>query len=455
MKKGIFQLLLFVFFAACWGLSANAQTISNPDFEFWPAGCPYNTAPYDWTNYTVGGLGPDQAGNCAGTVTSQQGRSHMNLVWSQTRLYEGASQTITGFTAGNCYSIEFHAIHSRGLYALTDPVVAQVFIDGTIIFTTPDLILGGAWAKYTASFIASSNSHTIAFRVNQGSSGSTGSGSIGIDNVSIKLVTSTPTQILARDTCLQSGSNFSLSNGVQASSWNFGDPASGANNFSTVQNPRHTFSAAGNYTITVTINRPCKIDTLTYPINIVECIDTCTGSIIKIGDTCIQTNHLFAINANSPIVNVIWNFGDPSSGANNISNLNNPVHTFSALGSYLVTAIVNFTCGTDTLYITVNTINCDSADKDCRLFIPNAFTPNLDNINQQFFSLKDCQPEQYELRIFNRWGKLIFKTSNHNEKWDGKMKGVECSEGVYAYSLIYKFPRQQYKNMRGTITLLR
>jgi gliding motility-associated-like protein len=91
----------------------------------------------------------------------------------------------------------------------------------------------------------------------------------------------------------------------------------------------------------------------------------------------------------------------------------------------------------------------------CQLFVPKAFTPNGDGINDKFCPLTICSFQHYELLIFNRWGELIFKTSNQTNKWDGKYKGSDCSAGVYIYTITYKFLSQQTKNAYGSITLLR
>ena len=87
--------------------------------------------------------------------------------------------------------------------------------------------------------------------------------------------------------------------------------------------------------------------------------------------------------------------------------------------------------------------------------MPNAFTPNGDGTNNKFYPITKCETEHYKFVIYNRWGGLIFKTSNQFEKWDGKYKDTDCSSGVYIYILTYKFADQQTINLRGTFTLLR
>jgi hypothetical protein len=162
---------------------SEAQLISNGNFEFWPSGCPYNISPNSWTNFSTQ-LGPDQAGNCAGTVLSVQGNSHMNLVWhSAIGLIEGAKQIVQGLIIGRTYHLNFYAINDQGLYSYGDPAFLEIYLDSTVIFTTPELVSGGSWTSYSIQFTANSNSKTIGFKIKPGSTGT--SGSVGIDSVTL------------------------------------------------------------------------------------------------------------------------------------------------------------------------------------------------------------------------------------------------------------------------------
>ena len=176
---------------------------------------------------------------------------------------------------------------------------------------------------------------------------------------------------------------------------------------------------------------------------------------IACSDSCLGYASQFSIPNTSGILSISWNFGDPASGANNTSTSLTPSHTFSATGTYKISSIVNFSCGTDTLFKTLTITNCDSIAKECKLFVPNAFTPNSDGINDKFYPVTSCTFQQYEFLIFNRWGELIFQTSNQTDQWDGKNKGSDCSAGVYVYFIIYKFPLQSTKSVKGKIALLR
>jgi gliding motility-associated-like protein len=240
-----------------------------------------------------------------------------------------------------------------------------------------------------------------------------------------------------------------------ALTWTFDDPNSGINSYiSSPANPNayHIFSAAGTYNVCLTFQEPgFPIDTICMTFHIGQC---CNG-IISSNDTCLVDSIPFSILTGATISSVTWNFGDPSSGANNTSTLLKPTHLFSATGTYNIWSIVSFSCGVDTIFKTISVINCDSIEKDCQFFVPNVFTPNADGINDKFYPLTICPFEHYECLVYNRWGQLIFKTSNQTDKWDGKYKGADCSDGVYIYLITYRYPTQPTKNGYGSITLIR
>ncbi len=191
-------------------------------------------------------------------------------------------------------------------------------------------------------------------------------------------------------------------------------------------------------------------------IDLIDCAINCTSEISTSGDSCVQTAFSFTVLSDSLINSVAWNFGDPNSGISNTSDTLNSNHTFSAPGSYVVTAIVNLTCGIDTLLETVTVVPCDIPETvNCELSIPNVFTPNADSINDAFAPQLTCTPDQYSYIILNRWGGLVYSASNQNDKWDGKYDGNDCPEGVYFYLVTYQFPSKQPETIHGAVTLLR
>jgi gliding motility-associated-like protein len=88
------------------------------------------------------------------------------------------------------------------------------------------------------------------------------------------------------------------------------------------------------------------------------------------------------------------------------------------------------------------------------LFIPDAFSPNVDDLNDQFF-VKGGSLKTFEFMIYNRWGEKLFVANDINFRWDGKYNGQDQPQDVYMYICYYTgFDGRKYST-KGTITLLR
>ncbi len=87
--------------------------------------------------------------------------------------------------------------------------------------------------------------------------------------------------------------------------------------------------------------------------------------------------------------------------------------------------------------------------------IPNAFTPNGDEINDKFKPIIVCGFDFIEFSIYNRWGEQVYITNNQNKAWDGNFKGVEAELGVYFYMLKGKNSDGEDVLMKGDVTLIR
>ncbi len=125
--------------------------------------------------------------------------------------------------------------------------------------------------------------------------------------------------------------------------WDFGDPASGPANTSNLQNPTHTFANSGTYNVTlvVTTNNGCV--SINPSQQVVINARPLAGYIIPevcLNDTYAQFTDTSKVALPDNIVAWDWNFGDPPSGVNNISTLQNPQHSYSATGAYNVRLIV-------------------------------------------------------------------------------------------------------------------
>lgn len=142
-----------------------------------------------------------------------------------------------------------------------------------------------------------------------------------------------------------------------------------------------------------------------------------------------------------------WNYGDLDSAIGQYPSL----HTYADTGTFTITLL------------TGNQYNCiDTASQtviiepDFSFYIPNAFTPNDDGINDTFTG-EGRFITKFEMYIFNRWGNLIYHTDNINKPWDGKGNyGNEIAQqDVYVYTVkVTDFKNRTHK-YKGIVTLMK
>ncbi|WP_277485226.1 gliding motility-associated C-terminal domain-containing protein [Catalinimonas alkaloidigena] len=119
-------------------------------------------------------------------------------------------------------------------------------------------------------------------------------------------------------------------------------------------------------------------------------------------------------------------------------------------GTYIVEMINEFGCSiTDSVEVV----------EDCRprIVVPNAFRP--DGVNNTFFVYpKYVSAEDFEVKIYNRWGELVFQSDNPNFEWDGTYNGKEAPLGTYPYIIHYKSSTDETGGLleeRGGVTIIR
>jgi gliding motility-associated-like protein len=101
-------------------------------------------------------------------------------------------------------------------------------------------------------------------------------------------------------------------------------------------------------------------------------------------------------------------------------------------------------------------LNLSLAQIQTDIYLPNAFSPNGDNINDIFLLTFNCeQVDYYNLQIFDRWGNLIFESNNKDKGWNGKYKEQNMNPGVYPYVVQYELHGGERKVMAGDVTLVR
>lgn len=164
-------------------------------------------------------------------------------------------------------------------------------------------------------------------------------------------------------------------------------------------------------------------------------------------DNMLSANDLISFTDNSGpgAVSWSWSFGDEFS-----STEQNPEHTYASLGDYAVRLEV-----TDGVGCITESIRNLRVEEGFRVMIPSAFTPNGNGENDLF------RPKFFGLRemtflIYNRWGELIFSTSDlETNGWDGTINGKQASNDNYTYRFIGRSFNNILVNKAGGFKLLR
>lgn len=112
------------------------------------------------------------------------------------------------------------------------------------------------------------------------------------------------------------------------------------------------------------------------------------------------------------------------------------------------------TCGADSIDIDVSLEDCT-----CDMWFPNIVTPNTDGFNETFGPIDVCTKiEDYELKVYTRWGEKLFETSNIMETWDGLYGGNKAVDGVYYWVASWFVQENGEKvptTISGTVELIR
>jgi gliding motility-associated-like protein len=87
-------------------------------------------------------------------------------------------------------------------------------------------------------------------------------------------------------------------------------------------------------------------------------------------------------------------------------------------------------------------------------YIPNSFTPALNGLNN-FFQPYGTGITDFSMNIFDRWGELIFSSTNIDQPWDGKVNGSIAPEGTYVYEINIKDNTQTAHEYVGKLNLIR
>ncbi len=288
--------------------------------------------------------------------------------------------------------------------------------------------------SYSASAVTRTVRHAVGF--------TTGCGTDTVTYI-IPVINSNPVasySFVADTLCVQKPVQFNSSlTGISAWLWNFGNGTSIA-----APPLQHTFSNAGSFNVSLAVK------------DVNGCGSLPVTNIINI-------NAAPAINAGP---DKYFRFGNPVTLDASISNPGNYDFIWTPSTYLNLATILNPVASPDrkmvyTILATDKTTHCAASDsvlvKPISIVqIPNAFTPNNDGKNDLFKVLGTEMITKFNLKIFNRYGQLVFETSDKNTGWDGKLKGYDVQAGGFIYRVTYSAPNYPDVQVeKGSFVLIR
>jgi len=233
-----------------------------------------------------------------------------------------------------------------------------------------------------------------------------------------------------------------LSSGATSYLWDFGDGTS-----DTASNPAKMYGI-GSYSVKLiaTTSDGCT-DTLTIP----NYIHVYHAPIAQFSVSPAANVPLFLRDANFQFSNSSvnassfwWDFGDST-----FTTASDPSHQYTSTGNYTVTLFAYDGSCFDSASVSFLMV-----DYNPSYFIPNAFTPNGDGIND-YFNVLGFQIQSAHISIFNRWGEMIFESSDIDQGWDGTYKGRSVEIGTYVYLVNIVYITGETAIAKGNVILIR
>ena len=227
--------------------------------------------------------------------------------------------------------------------------------------------------------------------------------------------------------------------------WDFGDQTG----ISDKRSPSYEYNQTGLYDVFVSITSPigCYIDTVFNDLIFVE-----PGPLAQFSTSPEQfsnfNNEVVLINKSQRDVQWKWLFD-----AKDSTIIEEPTYTFADTGIHQIQLLVwdQYDCQ-DSISMIIDVVPQNT------YFLPNAFTPNSDGKNDLFIGKGILDGvRNFKMSIIDRWGQVVFSTTNPDEGWNGQMgnTGKQLPNGVYVCNVSFKKPRGEQEQLKGFVTLLR
>lgn len=218
--------------------------------------------------------------------------------------------------------------------------------------------------------------------------------------------------------------------------------------FSTQQNPTLISTAYGIHTIKLSVNNGFCSDTAS---TLVTFVDNTVKARFEVRDSLCPTDTLHFTDRSTP--NSIawnWNFGN---GVTSILQAP-PAQNYPLRGRQVTytarLSVRNTNNCADTTYKLITVLG------SCYIAVPTGFTPNGDGLNDYLYPLNAFKADNMMFRVYNRYGQLIFQTTDWTKKWDGRYQGTPQPGGTYVWTFDYtNRDNGQRVSLKGTSVLIR
>ena len=323
--------------------------------------------------------------------------------------------------------------------------------DQTICFNSPVMLTATGAATYTwkspATGLSCTNCAqpmanppvTTIFHV----TGTSSQGCKWEDSVNITVIQPSVVSIKSRDTICVGQSIQLKASGTAQYRWT---PATGLNN-PNIPNPIATPAATTTYTVTGSDLNNCFTSTQNATIEVMPYPSVTLGSGVTVPvGTPVPLNPVVSGTG----IKYLWT---PAAGLS-CTNCLNPIALPKVTSSYKLTVTSAGKCSSsDAITITVL---CGAEN----LFMPNTFSPNGDGSNDVYYPRGKGIQTVRSLRIFNRWGEMVyrrdnFKPNDPGSAWDGRYQGRELTPDVFVYMIDVVCENQSIVTLKGDIALIR
>lgn len=231
-------------------------------------------------------------------------------------------------------------------------------------------------------------------------------------------------------------------NGINLWKWTMN-----GNTLSSQQNFKKTFPASGQYPIQLMVSNGACSDSVTTTI----ALDNEVKANFETNDIICPEDSATFNNTSTGVINTwLWNFANGITSTQQIPpNQKYPLTGIETYYTVVLTASNGNGCN-DTTSRKIRVL------KSCFIAVPNAFTPNDDGLNDYLYPLNAFKADNLDFSVYNRWGKLMFKTNDWTKKWNGKIKEEPQPAGVYVWTLRYTHHDTGQKYfLKGTTVLIR